>query len=79
MMTIIYEIHLSQSAYRDFESECNLSGLDHDQMIMALLRVYRQHVLDDDFLDRAKDAGDTELPRNHVDDPCKYCGIVSRL
>lgn len=39
-----YPIYLTQNAYRQFENECNLSSLSHDEMILALLRVYDQHV-----------------------------------
>ena len=39
-VTPSYKIHLSQATYRAFEAECNLSGLDHDEMIISLLHVY---------------------------------------
>ena len=39
-----HTIHPSQATYRVFEAECNFSGLDHDEMMKSLLRVYSQHM-----------------------------------
>jgi prophage DNA circulation protein len=46
----VYVIPLNLTQYREFEAECNMTGLDHDEMMAALLRVWRQNIARQDII-----------------------------